>query len=429
MTPQLLALLFLFVTPAHADFSDVTNTSPYADAINYVQTEGIVGGYPDGTFKPNDEINRAEFTKIIVGSAYNLTNLEPENERVFRDVKGSEWFAPYIAKAVDEGIVEGYSQGGDLEQTAIPFYPTFRINFAEAAKIIVLSQKIEIDPNIATEWWKPYITALQTKDALPNGWEPTKTVTRGEMAEMIYRLRTNKRSNEQTSASSVQATERSLSIPILVYHHIREQEGWSHETWSWKMTAAPLIFDKQMEHLASHGYTSIDLDSLVAIMEGRTAGPLKPVVITFDDNNLNAYETGVPIMEKYGVTATFYQVAGRLDQAGTIDREKTLDLLKRGFDIQSHTMTHRVLPALPVDQIDWEFIESKRILEELTGKPVTHVAYPGTSHNATVRDRAKLAGYTTGTLMDPRNVTEDSEYFKLPRIMMTDETNLERVLP
>jgi len=137
----------------------------------------------------------------------------------------------------------------------------------------------------------------------------------------------------------------------------------------------------------------------------------------------------VPLMEKYGITATFYQIAGKLDSTGTIDREKTLDLIRRGFDIQSHTMTHRVLPALAVDQIDWELQESKRILEELTGKPIRHVAYPGTSHNATVRERAKLAGYTTGTLMDPREVTKESDYFKWPRIMMTDDTNLEKVLP
>lgn len=423
-----LTLSFLLAPVAHAAFSDVDSTTPYADAIHYVQEEGIVSGYPDGTFRPEQEINRAEFTKIIVGSAYEIHNTTETTEQLFRDVKGKEWFAPYIEKAVDEGIVEGYSQSDSLPRTAVPFYPTFRINYAEAAKIIVLANRITLEQSAGNDpWWKAYTEVLRSQNALPTHWEPTKPLTRGEMAEIIYRLQTKKTSTQPEAAQSL--SKESWSIPILVYHHVRPQEGWSKETWSWKMTVAPSFFERHMAHLAARGYTTMDLDSLVAILEGQTAGPTKPVVITFDDNNLNAYDVGVPIMEKYGHTATFYQVAGKLDSAGTIDREKTRDLIERGFDIQSHTMTHRILPALPVDQIDWEFQESKRILEEFTGKPITHVAYPGTSHNATVRDRARLAGYTTGTLMDPRNVTEGGDYFKMPRIMMTDDTNLEKVLP
>lgn len=423
-------LSFLFAPLAHANFSDISATSPYADAINYVQEEGIVSGYPDGTFRPDDEINRAEFTKIVVGSAYTLKDAKPSGKALFRDVKGTEWFAPYIEKAVDEGIVQGYSSGGDMPRTATPFYPTFRINFAEAAKIITLSERVVFEPTLANSnepWWEAYINVLRSQNALPKGWEATKTVTRGEMAEMIYRMRTQKQSTQAEPTKSTRST--SMNIPILVYHHVREQEGWSHDTWSWKMTVAPSFFEKHLQHMVAQGYTSIDLDSLVAIMEGRMAGPLKPVVLTFDDNNLNAYEAGVPLMEKYGITATFYQIADKLDSATTIDREKTLDLLRRGFDIQSHTMTHRVLTGLSVEQMDWELKESKRILEELTGKPINHVAYPGTAHNATVRERTKLAGYVTGTLMDPRYVTEGADYYKLPRIMMTDETNLSKVLP
>jgi G:T-mismatch repair DNA endonuclease (very short patch repair protein) len=92
-------------------------------------------------------------------------------------------------------------------------------------------------------------------------------------------------------------------------------------------------------------------------------------------------------------------------------------------------LAHRVLTALPVEELDRDLKESKRILEELTGKPVLHVAYPGTAHNATVREHAAKAGYITGTIMDPRAATEKDDLMKLPRIMMIDSTDLKKVLP
>jgi hypothetical protein len=60
---------------------------------------------------------------------------------------------------------------------------------------------------------------------------------------------------------------------------------------------------------------------------------------------------------------------------------------------------------------------------------VRSVAYPSTAHNKTVRDAAKAADYTTGTIMDPRAATAKDDLFKLPRIMMRDDTKLAKVLP
>ena len=79
--------------------------------------------------------------------------------------------------------------------------------------------------------------------------------------------------------------------------------------------------------------------------------------------------------------------------------------------------------------LKWELDESKRILEELTGKPVKHLAYPGTAHNQRVRDAAKAAGYETATIMDPTWMDQSDDWMKWPRIMMTDDTNLEKALP
>lgn len=218
-------------------------------------------------------------------------------------------------------------------------------------------------------------------------------------------------------------------VPILVYHHVRPQQGWSKSTWSWKMTVTPETFEKQMKWLADKGYTTMTLSELTAAIRGDTFLPEKPVVITFDDNNPTQYEVAVPIMEKYGQKAVFYLIAKHLDSPHMLNRDRALELQAKGHEIESHTMTHRALPGLNDEELRWELTESKRILEELTGTPITHLCYPGTAHNQRVRDAAKAAGYETATIMDPVTMTQAHDRMKWPRIMMTDDTNLEKVLP
>ncbi len=220
-----------------------------------------------------------------------------------------------------------------------------------------------------------------------------------------------------------------LKVPILVYHHIRETKAYPKSTWSWKMSVAPSIFEQHMQWIQDHGYTAVDLNTLVAIFRGEIRGPEKPIVITFDDNNLTQYDIALPVLEKHHQIGVFYLITQHLTNKGMIDAERAKDLHKRGQDVESHTITHRVLTALPGGDIDRELRESKKVLEDLLGKQVLHVAYPGTAHNATVREKTEADGYVTGTIMDPRPATAQDSLYKLPRIMMTDDTNLAKTLP
>lgn len=229
------------------------------------------------------------------------------------------------------------------------------------------------------------------------------------------------------SGTGVPLTE--FDIPIIVYHHIRPQQGWAKTTWSWKMTVSPETFERHMQWLEDKGYTTMTLDELTAAIHGQAPMPAKPVVITFDDNNLSQYDVAAPIMDAKGQKGVFFLIAKYLDSATMVNRERALDLQSRGHQIASHTMTHRALPGLNDEETRWELEESKRIFEELTGKNVKDVSYPGTAHNQRVRDTAKAVGYETATIMDPRYVTETDDWMKWPRIMMTDDTNLEKTLP
>lgn len=219
------------------------------------------------------------------------------------------------------------------------------------------------------------------------------------------------------------------TIPILVYHHIRDTKPYPKTTWSWKMSVSPSIFEQQIRWMSEHGYTSIDLDTAAAILRGERAGPAKPVVITFDDNQRSQYELALPVLQKYNMMGVFYLTTNRLKNSSFILEDEVKHMSDLGMSIQSHTITHSTMTALSLAKLDLELQESKATLEAITGKPVLHVAYPSTAQNATVREHTKAAGYVTGTIMDPRNATQKDDLMKLPRIMMTDDSVLSRVLP
>ncbi len=167
-----------------AVFSDVPASHPNAEAIEFVKNAGIVSGYSDGTYKPDQYINRAEFTKIIIGATFGPEYIEGcDLPSLFPDVLSSDWFAPYVCQAKREGVIGGYPDG--------TFKPASNVNFAEAAKIVVIAFNLNVDKTDAlSAWWKPYVYALATIGGLPTSFsDPNQLVTRGEMAEMIMRVR------------------------------------------------------------------------------------------------------------------------------------------------------------------------------------------------------------------------------------------------
>jgi len=244
------------------------------------------------------------------------------------------------------------------------------------------------------------------------------------------RLQQRKQSSSRSSVAAMPARPpEHYSVPILVYHHVRPYEGWGKDTWNYKMSVSPDVFAKQMQWLEYRGYTTITFDTFLKIKEGKILGPQKPVVITFDDNNLNAYQNAFPVLKKHYFTATWYVITSRFDKPSFLSTEQIREMAKAGIDFQSHSVTHPWLTSLSATQQRWELSESRKAIEAITGKPVRHLAYPLTMRNAQVIQSVKDEGYATATIMDPRPATEKDDLFVLPRIMMTDDTNLERVLP
>jgi hypothetical protein len=190
-----LLLTLAFASVTHA-YSDVHNATDYSEAIASITEDGIVEGYDDNTFRPKDSINRAEFTKILVESKLGE---KPEEyaDKCFPDMNASAWYAPYICYAKEHEILDGYPDG--------TFKASNRVNLAEASKIIVNLFEIETEEAEGDNWYSEYIEALDRSSFIPPSFGYfSEDVNRGEMAEMIWRIREDKHDEDTTKLPDLQ---------------------------------------------------------------------------------------------------------------------------------------------------------------------------------------------------------------------------------
>ncbi len=117
-----IVLAMAFSTVAFASFSDVTEDASYAEAVEVMSALGLLAGYEDGSFGPDKTITRAEFSAVIVRAlgmeesakgVYGATN--------FSDVAADAWYAGYVMIASQQGIVNGYPDGTFKPENPVKF--------------------------------------------------------------------------------------------------------------------------------------------------------------------------------------------------------------------------------------------------------------------------------------------------------------------
>lgn len=109
--------------------SDVQGTV-YEAAVKNLMTAGILSGYPDGLFHPNNTVNRAEACVMVVKAMKPGSDaLKEADASLFQDMGSYGWAAPYVNYAVSRGIVSGY--GDNL------FHPDQPVTYTEAAAMMI----------------------------------------------------------------------------------------------------------------------------------------------------------------------------------------------------------------------------------------------------------------------------------------------------
>lgn len=172
-------------------FADIPQGSEYEEILRFLKKNSVVQGYPDNTFQPGREVQRAEALKMIFEALKENVSQEV-SESLFPDLEPGAWYLPYVKKAYLESVVQGYPDG--------TFKPNVKVNMVEFYKMLFLASKTDINPEIIIQlpngvknddWFAPYIQeAIQTNilELKEDPLKPGTPMTRGDIAKALYKL-------------------------------------------------------------------------------------------------------------------------------------------------------------------------------------------------------------------------------------------------
>lgn len=170
-------------------FTDLSPSHPHYQAIQQLYELNIVQGNPDGSFRPDEPVNRAEFVKIAL-LAFNIEIIEKKTSS-FKDSRIGEWHRDFIETAKYHEIIQGYS--GRLVK------PAQTIIWAEGLKVILKTANIPITSSPQnrfkdvpeSSWYAPYVsTALNNNLVIGSGntFNPSRPMTRAEVADLVVQV-------------------------------------------------------------------------------------------------------------------------------------------------------------------------------------------------------------------------------------------------
>lgn len=151
------------------------------------------------------------------------------------------------------------------------------------------------------------------------------------------------------------------------------------------------------------------------------------LTLTFDDGSACQYTVAQPLLEKYGIKATFYLTTSCLDLPGYLTAEQVILLASRGHEIASHGVTHRPLTQLSRQEIEQELVESRLFLEQLTGASVDSFAPPFGFSNPIIRSCTKKSYRSSRTITRGFNTLEWLDPFAMLAYVVFRTTSDEEI--
>ena len=208
-------------------------------------------------------------------------------------------------------------------------------------------------------------------------------------------------------------------VPILCYYQVR----------NWKPTDGKVgkdyiveiqNFKDQMKMLADSGYHTILPDQLYAYLNTGAALPSKPIMLTFDDTDLDQFTIVRPTLDKLGYKAVYFIMTVSIGKKGKfvdyMSKEQIKQLSDEGNVIGSHTYDHKNFKKYAGKDWEEQLDKPTKKLEEITGKKMTEFAYPFGLWNAEGIPELKKRGFRMAYQLSTKRDEKDP-LFTIRRII------------
>lgn len=169
-----------------------------------------------------------------------------------------------------------------------------------------------------------------------------------------------------------------------------------------ELSVPPALLADQLAALVDAGHRLVGLGEALALREREPDAPV--VALTFDDGYTDFVEHGLDVLAARGAGATLYVPSRHLGGTASwlpgaagglpiLDAGALAEVAAAGVEVGSHGAVHVPLDVRAPALVDAELRESRAVLEDVVGAPVTGFCYPHGYHSAAVRARVRAAGY------------------------------------
>ncbi|SNR31175.1 polysaccharide deacetylase family protein [Hymenobacter mucosus] len=223
--------------------------------------------------------------------------------------------------------------------------------------------------------------------------------------------------NNAGSPATIPATERADAatitarpqVPILCYHQIRDWRP--RDSKGAKDYIVPVEqFKAQIKMLADSGYHTILPDQLYAYLTTGAALPSKPVMLTFDDTDLDQFTIAKPTLDKYGYKAVYFIMTVSLGRPNYMSKAQVKQLSDEGNIIGSHTWDHHNVKKYQGQDWVTQIEKPTKQLEEITGKKINYFAYPFGLWNPEAIPELKKRGMDAAFILAEKRDQQDPLY-------------------
>ena len=171
---------------------------------------------------------------------------------------------------------------------------------------------------------------------------------------------------------------------MLGYHDVSDSVGYER-------TVTQAALRTQVVSVMHRGYVGTTFSRAM-----HAPAAYRSLAVTFDDGERGVFDHAFPALAQLGVPGTAFVSVAHVGTAGMLSWDDLAALSEAGWEIGSHTMTHRRLTELDAVELDEELRSSRETIEDALGRPCRSIAYPYGDVDSRVRASAAAAGFTAG---------------------------------
>jgi peptidoglycan/xylan/chitin deacetylase (PgdA/CDA1 family) len=229
------------------------------------------------------------------------------------------------------------------------------------------------------------------------------------------------------AAAPAGASQHDTQVPVLLYHHVAAPP---RDTPSRALYVPPRLFARQLAALDRAGYTAVTLGQAWAHWEEVKDLPAKPVILSFDDGFADQYRNAARALRAREWPGVLYLQTARRDAEGGLTKRQVRRMLRDGWELGAHSVTHPDLTTVDAQQLRDEVQGSRDALRQaFPSAPVDFFAYPYGRLDAAVLAAVRAAGFVgaTTTRRGAASLDDDGP-FTLDRMIVTGNFTPRRLL-